>query len=52
MIELGLGGFGNGEHPSTRLIVEELVGRIEGGERVLDVGCGSGTPGAVSEPSP
>jgi ribosomal protein L11 methyltransferase len=42
VIELGLGGFGNGEHPSTRLIVEELLGRIEGGERVLDVGCGSG----------
>ena len=45
VIELGLGGFGNGEHPSTRLIVEELLGRIRGGERVLDVGCGSGVLG-------
>ena len=41
-IELGLGGFGNGRHPTTQQIVEELVERIGGGERVLDVGCGSG----------
>jgi ribosomal protein L11 methyltransferase len=39
------GGFGTGEHPSTRLVVEELAGRITGGERVLDVGCGSGVLG-------
>ena len=45
MIELGPGGFGNGEHPSTRLLVEELSARITGGERVLDVGCGSGVLG-------
>jgi ribosomal protein L11 methyltransferase len=45
LIELGPGGFGNGEHPSTRLLVEELLGRIKGGERVLDVGCGSGVLG-------
>jgi ribosomal protein L11 methyltransferase len=45
LIELGLGGFGNGEHPTTRLLVEELVRRITGGERVLDVGCGSGLLG-------
>jgi len=42
LIELGPGGFGNGQHPTTRLVVEELVDRIRGGERVLDVGCGSG----------
>jgi ribosomal protein L11 methyltransferase len=36
------GGFGTGEHPSTRLLLEELASRIIGGERVLDVGCGSG----------
>ena len=45
LIELGPGGFGSGQHPSTRLLVEELVGRIRGGERVLDVGCGSGVLG-------
>jgi len=45
VIELGTGGFGSGEHPSTRLLVEELLGRITGGERVLDVGCGSGVLG-------
>jgi ribosomal protein L11 methyltransferase len=39
------GGFGTGEHPSTRLLVEELAARITGGERVLDVGCGSGVLG-------
>jgi ribosomal protein L11 methyltransferase len=36
------GGFGAGAHPATRLVLEELVARITGGERVLDVGCGSG----------
>ena len=45
LIELGPGGFGNGRHPTTRQIVEELVKRIGGGERVLDVGCGSGILG-------
>jgi ribosomal protein L11 methyltransferase len=34
--------FGTGTHPSTRLLLAELAGRIHGGERVLDVGCGSG----------
>lgn len=45
LIELGLGGFGNGEHLSTRLLVEQLTERIGGGERVLDVGSGSGVLG-------
>jgi len=45
VIELGLGGFGSGQHPSTRLLIEELLARITGGERVLDVGCGSGVLG-------
>jgi ribosomal protein L11 methyltransferase len=44
-IELGLGGFGSGQHPTTGLLLEELVRRIKGGERVLDVGCGSGVLG-------
>jgi precorrin-6B methylase 2 len=39
------GGFGTGAHPSTRLVLEVLVARITGGERVLDVGCGSGILG-------
>jgi ribosomal protein L11 methyltransferase len=45
LIELGAGGFGSGEHPSTRLVVEQLLERISGGEHVLDVGCGSGVLG-------
>jgi ribosomal protein L11 methyltransferase len=39
------GGFGTGGHPSTQLLLEELAARITGGERVLDVGCGSGLLG-------
>jgi ribosomal protein L11 methyltransferase len=39
------GGFGSGGHPSTRLLAGELARRIAGGERVLDVGCGSGVLG-------
>ena len=39
------GGFGTGAHPATRLLLEELALRISGGERVLDVGCGSGILG-------
>ncbi len=45
LIELGPGGFGSGRHPATRLVVEELLGRITGGERILDVGCGNGVLG-------
>ena len=47
-IELGLGGFGSGAHPTTRMLLEELVARIDGGERVLDVGCGSGVLGLAA----
>lgn len=45
LVELGLGGFGNGEHPTTAMLIDELMSRIGGGERVLDVGCGSGVLG-------
>ncbi len=45
LVELGPGGFGDGRHPTTRLMIEELLERIAGGVRVLDVGCGSGVLG-------
>ena len=34
--------FGTGKHESTRLIIEELPEYIHGGEKVLDLGTGSG----------
>ncbi|MDD6550373.1 MAG: 50S ribosomal protein L11 methyltransferase [Lachnospiraceae bacterium] len=34
--------FGTGKHESTRMIIEELPSYIKGGEKVLDLGTGSG----------
>ncbi|MCH5200026.1 MAG: 50S ribosomal protein L11 methyltransferase [Oscillospiraceae bacterium] len=34
--------FGTGQHHTTRLVMELLEQNISGGERVLDLGCGSG----------
>jgi ribosomal protein L11 methyltransferase len=34
--------FGTGSHPTTRLCLRWLDGHVQGGERVLDYGCGSG----------
>ena len=43
VIEIDPGaGFGRGDHPSTRLLLDQLTARISGSESVLDVGCGSG----------
>ncbi len=43
VIELDPGmAFGTGTHPTTVLSVQALEGIITGGERVIDVGCGTG----------
>ena len=34
--------FGSGDHETTRLVLRLLDEHVQGGERVLDVGCGSG----------
>lgn len=34
--------FGTGSHATTRMCLEQLDRRVHGGERVLDLGCGSG----------
>ena len=34
--------FGSGNHETTRLCLREVESMVRGGERVLDVGCGSG----------
>lgn len=34
--------FGTGSHATTRMCLSQLDKRVRGGERVLDIGCGSG----------
>ena len=34
--------FGTGSHATTRMCLQQLDKRIQGGKRVLDLGCGSG----------
>ncbi|MGB6104260.1 MAG: 50S ribosomal protein L11 methyltransferase [Pusillimonas sp.] len=42
-IELDPGlAFGTGSHPTTHLCLEWLAAHIQGGENLLDYGCGSG----------
>jgi ribosomal protein L11 methyltransferase len=40
--------FGTGMHQTTRLCVGELEKYVRGGERVLDLGCGSGILSIIS----
>lgn len=40
-IDPGL-AFGTGSHPTTRLMLRWLVGHLNGGETLMDYGCGSG----------
>lgn len=34
--------FGTGQHHTTRLVMEKLEGIVSEGDRILDLGCGSG----------
>ncbi len=34
--------FGTGQHHTTRLVMEKLEGVLKNGDKVLDLGCGSG----------
>lgn len=40
--------FGTGSHPTTKICLEALEEYVGGGERVLDLGCGSGILGIAS----
>ncbi len=43
VLEIDPGGaFGAGTHPTSQLLLDALAERLQGGETVLDVGCGSG----------
>ena len=46
-IDPGL-AFGTGKHETTRLCMEALERYVAGGEKVLDVGCGSGILGIAA----
>lgn len=46
-IDPGL-AFGTGKHETTRLCLETLERYLRGGEKVLDVGCGSGILGIAA----
>lgn len=40
--------FGTGSHHTTRLCLEDIQDTVKGGEKVLDLGCGSGILSIVS----
>jgi ribosomal protein L11 methyltransferase len=41
LLDPGL-AFGTGTHPTTALCLGQVAGAVDGGERVVDYGCGSG----------
>ncbi|GGY46031.1 ribosomal protein L11 methyltransferase [Bacterioplanes sanyensis] len=47
MLDPGL-AFGTGTHPTTALCLSYLDGAVQGGEHILDYGCGSGILGMAA----
>ena len=47
VVDPGL-AFGTGSHPTTRLCLQWLEAHLQGGETVLDYGCGSGILGIAA----
>ncbi|MCX8040520.1 MAG: 50S ribosomal protein L11 methyltransferase [Planctomycetota bacterium] len=43
-----LPAFGDGQHPTTRLLARWLAASDLGGQRVLDLGCGTGILGLIA----
>ncbi len=40
--------FGTGTHQTTRMMLSQLIGRLQQGQRVLDCGCGTGILGITA----
>lgn len=40
--------FGTGKHETTQLCMRSIRGNVSGGERMLDIGCGSGILGLLA----
>lgn len=50
MIEIDPGtAFGTGKHETTQLCIHQLIKYIKSGDRVLDLGCGSGILSVVAK---